>query len=75
MDENNISTKSQALERMLIEFKYMKNEITFLRSIISNSGVQQFTSPYTPSNATVTPPNQKDKVKDSIVDIFSNMPD
>ena len=67
MDDNNISTKSQALERMLIEFKYIKNEVTFLRGLISGGGFQQ--------NAPRRPLNERDKVKDSIADIFSNMPD
>nr|WP_314278829.1 hypothetical protein [uncultured Peptostreptococcus sp.] len=71
MDNNNISTKSQALERMLIEFKYIKNELNFLRGIISCN-----TTPYiTPQNAPRKPLNQRDKVRDSIDDIFSNMPD
>lgn len=75
MDDNNISTKSQALERMLIEFKYMKNEVTFLRGIISGGGFQQNTPYMSSQNATRKPLNKSDKVKDSITDIYSNMPD
>ena len=37
MDDNNISTKSQALERMLIEFKYMKNVTSFFMYLNSIS--------------------------------------
>ena len=75
MDDNNISTKSQALERMLIEFKYIKNEVTFLRGIISGGGFQQNTPFMSSQNAPRRPWNERDKVKDSIADIFSNMPD
>lgn len=71
MDENDIPTKSQALERMLIEFKYMKNEISFLRSIISGGTIPLKTPLESPKNAFI----ERDKVKDSIDDIFSNMPD
>ena len=74
MDDNNISTKSQALERMLIEFKYIKNEVTFLRGIIS--GGFQHNAPFMSSqNAPRRLLKERDKVKDSIADIFSNMPD
>ena len=75
MDDNNISTKSQALERMLIEFKYIKNEVTFLRGIISGGGFQQNAPFMSSQNAPRRPLNERDKVKDSIADIFSNMPD
>lgn len=75
MDDNNISTKSQALERMLIEFKYIKNEVTFLREIISGGGFQQNAPFMSSQNAPRRPLNERDKVKDSIADIFSNMPD
>ena len=75
MDNNNISTKSQALERMLIEFKYIKNEVTFLRGIISGGGFQQNAPFMSSQNAPRRPLNERDKVKDSIADIFSNMPD
>lgn len=75
MDDNNISTKSQALERMLIEFKYIKNEVTFLRGIISGGGFQQNAPFMSSQNAPRRPFNERDKVKDSIADIFSNMPD
>lgn len=75
MDDNNISTKSQALERMLIEFKYIKNEVTFLRGIISGGGFQQNALFMSSQNAPRRPLNERDKVKDSIADIFSNMPD
>lgn len=75
MDDNNISTKSQALERMLIEFKYIKNEVTFLRGIISGGGFQQNAPFMSSQNAPRMPLNERDKVKDSIADIFSNMPD
>lgn len=75
MDDNNISTKSQALERMLIEFKYIKNEVTFLRGIISGGGFQQNTHFMSSQNAPRRLLNERDKVKDSIADIFSNMPD
>ncbi len=75
MDDNNISTKSQALERMLIEFKYIKNEVTFLRGIISGGGLQQNAPFMSSQNAPRRPLNERDKVKDSIADIFSNMPD
>ena len=75
MDDNNISTKSQALERMLIEFKYMKNEVTFLRGIMSGGGFQQNTPYMSSQNAPKKPLNKSDKVKDSITDIYSNMPD
>lgn len=73
MYENNISTKSQALERMLIEFKYMKNEINFLRNIVGggNTSYTQNLN-YTPSNSLL---KERDKVKDSISDIYTNMPD
>ncbi|KGF15207.1 hypothetical protein HMPREF1639_01315 [Peptostreptococcus sp. MV1] len=74
MDDNNISTKSQALERMLIEFKYMKNEIMFLRDIMSGGAPQSM--PYmSQQKAPRRPSRERDKVKDSIADIFSNMPD
>ena len=75
MDDNNISTKSQALERMLIEFKYIKNEVTFLRGLISGGGFQQNAPFMSSQNAPRRPLNERDKVKDSIADIFSNMPD
>ena len=75
MDDNNISTKSQALERMLIGFKYIKNEVTFLRGIISGGGFQQNAPFMSSQNAPRRPLNERDKVKDSIADIFSNMPD
>lgn len=75
MDDNNISTKSQALERMLIEFKYIKNEVTFLRGIISGGGFQQNAPFMSSQNSPRRPLNERDKVKDSIADIFSNMPD
>ena len=75
MDDNNISTKSQALERMLIEFKYMKNEVTFLRGIISGGGFQHNTPYMSSQNAPRKLLNKSDKVKDSITDIYSNMPD
>ena len=75
MDDNNISTKSQALERMLIEFKYIKNEVTYLRGIISGGGFQQNAPFMSSQNAPRRPLNERDKVKDSIADIFSNMPD
>lgn len=75
MNDNNISTKSQALERMLIEFKYIKNEVTFLRGIISGGGFQQNAPFMSSQNAPRRPLNERDKVKDSIADIFSNMPD
>lgn len=75
MDDNNISTKSQALERMLIEFKYIKNEVTFLRGIISGGGFQQNAPFMSSQNAPRRLLKERDKVKDSIADIFSNMPD
>jgi len=65
MDDNNISTKSQALERMLIEFKYMKNEVTFLRGIMSGGGFQQNTPYMSSQNAPRKLLNKSDKVKDS----------
>ncbi|MBC2576454.1 hypothetical protein [Peptostreptococcus canis] len=74
MAENNISTKSQAIERMLIEFKYMRNEINFLRNVVGGNSIAS--TPY--SNAlggSRKSKQERDKVKDSIDDIFSNMPD
>lgn len=74
MAENNISTKSQAIERMLIEFKYMRNEINFLRNVVGGNSIAG--TPY--SNAlggSRKSKQERDKVKDSIDDIFSNMPD
>ncbi|WP_242961534.1 hypothetical protein [Peptostreptococcus faecalis] len=75
MDENGISTKSQALERMLIEFKYMRNEIDFLRTIVAGGTVIQNNAPVRPQVPPRTVSRQRDKVRDSIDDIFSNMPD
>lgn len=72
MQENNISTKSQAIERMLIEFKYMKNEIIFLRSLAGGMQIQpQNNVKYTQNK----PIEEKDKVMDSISEIYTNMPD
>lgn len=74
MDKNNISTKSQAIERILIEFKYMKNELDFLRTIVSGGAVSNISN-ISALNASASKRNQRDKVRDSIDDIFSNMPD
>lgn len=74
MDENNIPTKSQALERILIEFKYMKQEIEFLRAIISGRSYE-IDAPKIPVNASKNDFVVVDKVKNSIDEIFSNMPD
>lgn len=75
MEENNISTKSQALERMLIEFRYMRNEVEFLRGVVggynpsSNFGYMRPSTGHRGQSKTI------DKVKTSIDDIYSNMPD
>ena len=53
----------------------MKNEVTFLRGIISGGGFQQNTPYMSSQNAPRKPLNKSDKVKDSITDIYSNMPD
>lgn len=72
MQENNISTKSQAIERMLIEFKYMKNEIAFLRSLAGGMQIQpQNNAKFTQNK----PVEEVDKVMDSISEIYTNMPD
>lgn len=73
MDQNNISTKSQALERILIEFRYMKNEVEFLRTIISNGGIKPQDN-FAPVKIDREKKNI-DRVKSSIDDIFMNMPD
>lgn len=74
MDENNIPTKSQALERILIEFKYMKQEIEFLRAIVSGKSYEIDAKKNT-INASKNDFITVDKVKNSIDEIFSNMPD
>lgn len=74
MSENNINTKSQAIERILIEYRYLKNEINFLKSLISG-GDFQINSTTTQQIPSKTEIKEIDKVKDSISDIFSNMPD
>lgn len=74
MEENNINTKSQAIERILIEYKYIKNEVEFLKSIIGGGAIQLNPS-QRQNKIEKNIANEVDKVKDSISDIFSNMPD
>lgn len=75
MDDNNISTKSQALERILIEYRYMKNEVEFLRAIIANGNIGAGGMSFPIRNEKPVEKPKVDKVKSSIDDIFMNMPD
>ena len=75
MAENNISTKSQALERMLIEFRYMRNEVEFLRGVVGGGSITGAFGYTRPLSSHRTPSKPTDKVKTSIDDIYSNMPD
>ncbi len=75
MEENNISTKSQALERMLIEFRYMRNEVEFLRGVVGGGGMTGSFGYSRPPVGRRAASKPIDKVKTSIDDIYSNMPD